>query len=139
MPAARSFAKNGDVVATPSSHVWVVSEPGFAAEVGTTVVLYRDCVVIGDRGLRVPAEDEFDTPIPIQRIHIDDQPDYLAARIASFKSLSVEPSPDNGPEPKRKPLRERLGMAPDASPADAPVTKLDSPAKADVEDASGST
>ena len=136
MPVASKLTTNGDLAATPSSHVWVVSEPGFAEPVGTPVVLYRDCVVLGDRGLWAPGDAGLDRPIPIHLIHIDDHPEYLASRVALFKSLVPEEAAVVQEAPAKKPLRERLGMAPEPDDAGAPATKLESPQKAE-EDTAG--
>ena len=54
MPDAHSQVASGNTAAVTAGQVWVVSKPGFFAEMGEPIVLYRHCVTAGDRGLWIP-------------------------------------------------------------------------------------
>ena len=54
MPDTRSQVASGNTAVVTPGHVWVVSELGFFAGVGEPIVLYRDCITVGDRGLWLP-------------------------------------------------------------------------------------
>ena len=65
MPSAVMFAKSGEIAAAPDGHIWVVIDPGFSIALGGSVVLYRDCVVLGERGFWILDDATRGEPVPI--------------------------------------------------------------------------
>lgn len=119
MPAAFPKILSGEVADVPSGQVWVVSEPGFGAPLGEPVMLNRDCVVVGDRGLWIPDASSLSAPIPIQRISQVSIGDYAKKRaevfgVAESNGQVVDRDEEvEALKKERDELRTRLGEFPE--------------------------
>ena len=140
----------------------VVSEPGFFAELGEPIVLYRDCVTAGDRGLWIPDWSESSSPVPIQRISEDSADVYCESRRSTFAGRAGVPAAgrvaelenevkalrkeqdelqaklSEAPPAPRGSLRDRVGLGPaDGGGGPGPRAPQGGPAPEPAEDPKG--